>query len=808
MQVADYRFGPYELRSRAHELCKNGVKVKLRPQPFLVLKALVERAGDVLTREELRELLWPKETFVDFEHGLNAAISELRGVLNDTASDSRYIETLPKVGYRVKVPIELIKLDEHSGMAKESPELERIVKKTPEKNRKLRYQSAAEIRTDLQRLKRGTGSEQLPAATSGPVGEAERRGIRWSVIVPAVVTFVALALGSYFYFRQTLELTDKDTIILADFTNKTGDTVFDDTLRQGLSIQLEQSPFLSLVSEQQIQQTLKMMGQKPDVKITRELALDLCQRTGSTVVLDGSIAQLGTQYLLTLKAINCVSGESLASSEAQASDKSHILGALGSTGSDIRNKLGESLGSVQKFDAPLQQATTSSLEALKAYSLGRKTLEGGDDVAAIPLFQSAARLDPNFAMAYANLGTAYYYAGETSLGDENTAEAYKHRDRVSEREKFYIESHYYYFLIGDLEKARRIFELWGKVYPRDAGPHTWLAVVYEQLGLHEKGLEQALESHRLSVSGATYNNLVAGYTALNRLEEAQATAKEARAKGFDSPNLRFSIYAIAFLQDDAAAAKEQVDWAVGKQPEEEWMLTAEASTAAYSGKMGKARELWQRARTLAERTGTKEMLAGYETDAAWWEVHIGNLSEARERATAALLLSKSRDVECTAAPELAMAGDAVRAQPLADDLAKRFPENTALRFSCLPTIQARIALSRNDPASAIEFLQVAAPYELGMGGLYSAYVRGEAYLTAHQGKDAAAEFQKILDHRGIVVNGPIGALAHLQVGRAYVLQGDTAKAKAAYQDFLTLWKDADPDIPILKEAKAEYAKLQ
>jgi tetratricopeptide (TPR) repeat protein len=694
-----------------------------------------------------------------------------------------------------------------------------------------RTELAAWMRSRNLRVEQGSGNhaaESNPAATAQPLVGGNSVSTR-KYLVGLAVLVASLVLGGILWFQKTehfrrnpiadarsqtvtdvvgLEQTaNKDTIVLADFTNKTGDTVFDDTLRQGLSVQLEQSPFLSLVSEQQIRQTLKMMGQKSRVKLTPEVAREICQRTGNTVVLDGSIAKFGTQYLLTLKAVSCVSGEWLASTEAQANDKSHVLDALGRAGSDIRNKLGESLSSVQKFDAPLEQATTSSLEALQAYSLARRTLEAGDFPAAVPLFQSAVRSDPRFAMAHANLGTAYYYLGETGLGDESTAKAYELRDRVSQREKFYIESHYYYIVTGDLEKARPVFELWARVYPRDAGPHTWLGVVYDQLGLFEKSLEQGLESHRLKVTGGSYNNLVGAYIALNRLEEARATAKEAQTEGFDSPNLRFSIYTIAFLQNDASGMKEQMDWAVGKQPEEERMLATAASTAAYSGQIGKARQLWRRARALAERRGTKDTLAGYETDAAWWEAHVGNFAEARERAAAALVLSRSREVECTAAPELAMAGDAVRAESLADDLARRFPENTALRFSHMPTIQARVALSRNDPAKAIEFLQDAEPYELGMGSLDPAYVRGEVYLAAHRGSEAAGEFQKILDHRGIVGNALIGALAHLQLGRAYALQGDTAKARAAYTDFLTLWKDADAEIPILKQAKAEYAKL-
>ncbi len=527
-------------------------------------------------------------------------------------------------------------------------------------------------------------AESNPAATALPLARGNSVSTR-KYLVGLAVLAVSLVLGGIIWFHKTdhfrrnpiaearsqavtgvegLEQTAaKDIIVLADFTNKTGDTVFDDTLRLGLSVQLEQSPFLSLVSEQQIRQTLKMMGQKPHAKLTPEVAREICQRTGSTVVLEGSIAKFGTQYFLTLKALSCVSGESMASTEAQASDKSHVLDALGRAGSELRNKLGESRSSVQEFDAPLQQATTSSLEALQAYSLGRRTLQAGDFPAAVPLFQSAVRSDPRFAMAHANLGTAYYYLGEDSLGDQHTAKAYELRDRVSQREKFYIESHYYYIVTGDLEKARPVFELWARVYPRDAGPHTWLSVVYEQLGSFGESLEQTLESHRLEVTGGSYNNLVEAYTDLNRLKEAWAIAKEAQAKGFDSPYLRSSMYTIAFLQNDASGMKEQTDWAVGKQPEEEWMLSTEASTAAYSGQIAKARQLWRRARALAERGGTKDTLAGYETDAAWWEAHVGDFAEARERAAAALILSRTREVERRAAPELAMAGDAAGPSP-------------------------------------------------------------------------------------------------------------------------------------------------
>jgi len=471
--------------------------------------------------------------------------------------------------------------------------------------------------------------------------------------------------------------------------------------------------------------------------------------------------------------------------------------------------LGESLTSVQKFDTPLEQATTSSLEALQAYSLGRKTLVGKfDSAAAMPLFQRAIQLDPNFAMAYASLGMCYSNLYENSLATENITKAYALRERVSTREKFYLESHYYQVATGDLEKARQAYELWGQVYPRDANPHNQLGVVYAGLGQHDEALAEAREFHRLQASGMSYSLLVGRFINLNQLEEARATAKEALARNFDSSGLHFLLYELAFLQNDAAGMKQQVDWVADKQPEEEWMLVLEADTAVYSGRLKKALELRRRSKALAERRETKEILAGYETGAAWLAVHLGNVAEARERAAAALALSTGRDVQCWAALELAMAGDSARAHVLTEDLANRFPENTWLRFSCLPMIQARITLSSNDPSKSIELLQAAVPHELGAGRLYPAYIRGEAYLAAHQGTEAAAEFQKIIDHRGIVSNALIGALAHLQIGRAYAMQGDTAKAKAAYQDFLTLWKDADPDIPILIAAKAEYVKLQ
>ena len=698
------------------------------------------------------------------------------------------------------------------------PKLDEIIGKALEKDRKLRYQSAADIRTDLQRLKRDSESGRAPGATSIVVGVGKPRRIRWKSIVPVATTIVALAARSYFYFHRAPRLTDKDTIVLADFDNKTGDAVFDGTLRQGLSVQLEQSPFLSIISDEQIKQTLQMMGQKQDAKLTPEIARELCQRTGSAAVLDGSITQIGTPYLLTLKAVNCVSGESLASTEAQASDKSHVLDALGETASEIRNKLGESLNTVRKFDTPLEQASTPSLDALQAYSMGWKNMAAGDRPAAVASFQRATRLDPKFAMAYTQLGVNYSRAGESVLGGENSRRAYNLRERVSERERLHIESNYYVFVTGNLEKARQSSELWAQAYPRDFTPHTIVGLISRALGQYDEALPQTLTALRLDAErAASYSHVAELYILLSRFSEARAAVEEAQAKKLDSPRLRECLYQLAFLQNDAGGMARQVAWAAGKPGAEDLLLANEADTAAYSGRLTKARDFSRRAMQSAERAEEKETAATYSALSGLREALFGNADEARQLATVAMGRSAGRDGQYDAALAFAYAREDGRAQVLTDDLGKRFPEDTILQFNYLPTLRAKLAVNRGNASQAIEGLKTVAPYELGISmssayywtaAMYPVLVRGEAYLTANQGSEAAVEFQKILDHRGVVVNGPIGVLAHVGLARAYAMQGDTAKAKAAYQDFLALWKDADPDIPVLIAAKAEYAKLK
>jgi eukaryotic-like serine/threonine-protein kinase len=707
-----------------------------------------------------------------------------------------------------RVPVAPVRLNPSLSL-----EVERIINKALEKDRNLRYQSAAEMRSDLLRLKRDTESARLPAATA-PAKSKLR--VSWKMAIPVALAVVVLAVGGYLYVHRAPKLTEKDTIVLADFTNTTGDTVFDGTLRQGLSVQLEQSPFLSIISDQQIQQTLQMMGQKPDAKLTPGIAQELCQRTGSAAILDGSIAQIGTQYLLTLKAVNCASGKTLTSTEAQASDKSHVLDALGQAASEMRRKLGESLSVVQEYNTPLEQATTPSLEALQAYSLGFKTFWAGDKAAALPFFQRATQLDPNFAMAYWAMGISYSNLGEAALSAENGRKAFELRAGTSEREKLLIEGDYYASVSGNLTKALRSYALGAQTYPRDPTFRVFIGAWSRNLGQYEVGLKELLEALRLAPYNAVdYRYVVFTYLLLNRVEEAEATAREAHAEGLDS-NLAPILYGIAFYRDDAAGMARQVASAAGRPGYEDLLLVLEADTAAYFGHLGKAREFSRRAVDSAERAGEKETAATYHAVSALREALFGNAANGRPQAVMARGLSTGRDVDYGVALALAYAGENGRAQALADGLAQRFPDDTFVQFNYLPALRAKLVLSHVNAKQALDFLQAAAPYELGLPAigyynwpnLYPVYVRGEAYLAAHQGTEAAVEFRKILDHRGLVLNEPIGALAHLQLGRAYALQGDTTKARAAYNDFLTLWKDADPDIPILIAAKSEYAKLK
>jgi eukaryotic-like serine/threonine-protein kinase len=781
-----YEFGPYRIDPDHRQLTRETKPVPLQPKAFDILLVLVQNSERVVPKDDLMKAVWPG-TFVE-DSNLAQNISVLRKTLGDTVGENRYVVTVPGRGYRFAEKVQV--LDEGGIVTEEEDKL--IVE--------------SHIRSRLV-----VEEQRVPVKALA----AKPRSLRWLVLGSLLCALVATA--GYLYTHRAPKLTETDTIVLADFDNKTGDAVFDDALRQGLSAQLAQSPYLNLISDSRTAQTLALMVRPKNTALTPALAREVCQRTASAAVLDGSIAQIGVPYLLTLRASACATGGLLASTEAQASDKNHILDALGKIASEMRGKLGESLASVQKYDVQPSDVTTPSLDALRAYSLAVRALQSNKPSESVTLFREAISFDPNFAEAYSGLAINYFNLGEASQAEENGRKAYELRGHVSEREKLSLEMYYAAFVTHNFEEARRAAQAAIQIYPRAGGVMASLDVFDTYLGEYDDSLAMSERVMALAPgSTQVYTNLMIDCLHENRLDEAEAVAREASNHHLDSAFLHETLYQIKFLRHDTAGMQHETEATLASARDglDDLMFYYESDTEAYGGEFAKARELTARAVDYAVRGGQKETAAEYEAESAVREALAGDSSVARQQTDRALALSKGRDATAIAGIALALAGDTAGATRIADDLEKRFPEDTVLHYNSLPVMRASIALRSGDSAKAIAALSVSTPHELGQAAqqatfvLYPVYVRGLAYLAAKQGVAAAGEFQKVVDHWGLVQNEPIGALAHLGLGRAYVLSADTSKARAAYQEFFALWKDADPDIPILKQARAEYAKLQ
>ncbi len=768
-----YEFGPFRVDTEKELLLRGDETVALTPKTFQILLVLIRHSKELVTKDDMMKTVWP-DTFVE-EANLSRNIFMLRKALGESPQDHQYIVTVPGRGYRFAENVQLV----------------------PEQDLSIVAASHATVEVEVTE----TRDWRLPALAAF-----------------LLVVGVAAAAYSFFAHRAPV-LSEKDAIVLADFANSTGDPVFDGTLRQGTEVQLEQSPYLTLVSEQRIRQILRLMDQPADARLTSQLAREVCERTGSTAVADGSIQLLGTQYVLSLRARNCRTGNTLDEEQAQAARKEDVLSALGGIASRFRKHIGESKV-VEEHNIPLEEATTPSLEALKAYSAARMVNYTDASLSsAIPLLQRAIEIDPNFAMAYAFLGRIYGDIGEDGLSAENARKAYLLKDHANGRERFFIEVTYERQVTGNLERAHQTLLAWARTYPRDRDAHGLLSGFTSQgAGNFQEAIEEGEKAINIEPDWpVAYTNVAFTDLYLNRPDETAKILQRASDRKLVFPDFTLLRYFVGFLSGDSAEMAHQAALGEKQFANQDWMFHVEALTSARSGRLKIANEMSRHAVELAEQVGQHERAAVFASGEAVWQGFLGESAAASSGASHTLEISKGRDSEYGAGVAFALAGNSSHAQSLLDDLQRRFPEDTTVLNSYLPTLHGLLALNRGEPLQAIASLEPAVAYEGAVpgvdakfffGGLYSAYVRGNAYLAARRGQEAAVEFQKILDHRGIVGIDPIGALVYLQLGRAYALSGDRTHAASFYKQFLSQWKNADLSIPILKQANTEYLKLQ
>jgi eukaryotic-like serine/threonine-protein kinase len=786
-----YEFGPFRMDPDRQVLSRQNQPVPITPKAFEILLALVRRSRDVVSKEELLKEVWP-DSFVE-ESNLSQNIFLLRKALGDTTENRQYIVTLPGRGYRFAAPVRMV----------------------TEPGEALLAQARTRTEIVIEESEADTGQALAPF-TLLQAPKASRK-----FLFSTAVVVVLLTLGAFLFMRsrRPANLGEKDSILMADFANTTGDAVFDDTLRQGMEVQLEQSPTLDLVSEDSIRQALRLMGLSPETRLTGQIARQVCERIGSSAVLEGSIKPLGSQYVLDLRSVDCRTGKKIDDEQAQVARKEDALNAVTRMARGFRARAGESAAVLLKHDTPLAEATTPSLEALKAYSLGWKVEAFQGDEPAIPFFQRAVEIDPSFAMAYASLGLMYGSSGSSELARQNVTRGYELRDHASDKERFFITGYYFGRATGNQEKAQQVCSEWARTYPREFLPHAFLSGFVDLvLANYQGAVEEARKTIELNPDmGVGYYQLGYDSIFLNDLQSAENAVHRAAQRNTDQVRMATLRFDLAYLKGDAAGMRREVEAARAHPEMEYWILDRQAFAQASEGRLRNAIDSSRHAVALALQGGRREQAAVFETRAALWEAFFENPIEGKRTAAAALALAGNREVSYGSALALALSGDSNQAEKLANDLERSYPEDTSVRFSYLPVLRAVVALQHGEPLKALDALQANAPYEIGsprssqtayFGSLYPVFFRGEALLAAHKGAEAAAEFQKILSHRGIMIGDPVFVLAYIGLARSYALSGDSAKARAQYEEFFALWNGADPDIPLLKRAKAEFENLR